>query len=242
MSDYIQKADQLAFHFYTKFFYTLHDARVTEGACAQAKTDKWFNLETPDCDLFTNDARMPYRAISLAPAPGPLVLDIQVLLVVPELPNDQVLVYAVPDMPSVKVEPARRFILLEAWTLGWTSTTDSLFSLLRVLPAWKLYKRLKRRTGGINRNGKLSIQLRRALPTETHTFPPVPHALGNFIMAPHTLLPHISSSWTSAKRSSSLRNPFCSTRISRLPANKAKGLTRRSSGPASASRSQARER
>jgi hypothetical protein len=84
------------------------------------------------------------------------------------------------------------------------------------LPAWKLYKRLKRRTGGINRNGKLSIQLRvrpqgedandegdvlkfgvppapsqRPLPTETHTFPPVPHALGNFTMgttyltAPH---------------------------------------------------------
>ncbi|KAF8178288.1 phosphorylated protein that interacts with Vac8p, partial [Pholiota molesta] len=165
MSDYIQKADQLAFHFYTKFFYTLHDARVTEGACAQAKTDKWFNLETPDCELFTNDARMPYRTISLAPAPGPLVLEIQVLLAVPELPNDQVLVYAAPDMPRVKVEPARRFILLEAWTLGMdfddrlVSTGHpgaegidmalptiykhgivlfrSLFSLLRVLPAWK---------------------------------------------------------------------------------------------------------
>jgi hypothetical protein len=203
-----------------------------------------FNLETPDCDLFTNDARMPYRAISLAPAPGPLVLEIQVLLAVPELPNDQVLVYAVPDVPRVKVEPARRFILLEAWTLGMefddrlVSTGHlgaegidmalptiykhgivlfrSLFSLLRILPAWKLYKRLKRRTGGINRNGKLSIQLRvrpqgedanderdvlkfgvppapsqRPLPTETHTFPPVPHALGNFTMgttyltAPH---------------------------------------------------------
>lgn len=41
MSDEIQKADQIAFHFYTKFFYALHDARATEGARAQAKTDKW---------------------------------------------------------------------------------------------------------------------------------------------------------------------------------------------------------
>lgn len=36
----------------------------------------------------------------------------------------------------------------------------SLYSLLRVLPVWKLYKRLKRRTGGVNRNGHLGISLR----------------------------------------------------------------------------------
>ncbi|KAF8188958.1 autophagy-related protein 13-domain-containing protein [Pholiota molesta] len=244
MSDEIQKADQIAFHFYTKFFYALYDARATEGARAQAKTDKWFNLETPDCDLFTKDAREPYRSISLAPAPGPPLLEIQVLLAVPELSNDQVLVYAVPDTPRVKVEPARRFILLEAWSLGMDFHNRlasgghlsaegidvalptiykhgivlfrSLFSLLRVLPAWKFYKRLKRRIGGVNRNGNLSIQLRvrsqgeeadderdilkfgvppapsqRPLPTETHTFPPVPHLLGTFTLrttyltAPH---------------------------------------------------------
>ena len=36
----------------------------------------------------------------------------------------------------------------------------SLFSLLRILPAWRLYKRLRRRTGGGNRNGSLGIRLR----------------------------------------------------------------------------------
>ena len=36
----------------------------------------------------------------------------------------------------------------------------SLYSLLRVLPVWKLYKRLKRRIGGVNRNGHLGISLR----------------------------------------------------------------------------------
>jgi autophagy-related protein 13 len=36
----------------------------------------------------------------------------------------------------------------------------SVFSLLRVLPSWKFYKRLKRKIGGVNRNGHLGIQLR----------------------------------------------------------------------------------
>ena len=29
-----------------------------------------------------------------------------------------------------------------------------------MLPVWKLYKRLKRKTGGVNRNGHLGISLR----------------------------------------------------------------------------------
>jgi len=36
----------------------------------------------------------------------------------------------------------------------------SLYSLLRVLPVWNIYRRLKRRTGGVNRNGHLGISLR----------------------------------------------------------------------------------
>jgi autophagy-related protein 13 len=75
----------------------------------------------------------------------------------------------------VRVEPTPRYIVLETWTLSFAprpaeedGSIDvalptiykhgiplfrSLYSLLRVLPAWKLYKRLKRRTG-------LSIELR----------------------------------------------------------------------------------
>ena len=36
-----QKADQIAFHFYTKLFYAINDARATEAARAQSKLDKW---------------------------------------------------------------------------------------------------------------------------------------------------------------------------------------------------------
>ena len=104
-------------------------------------------------------------------------MEIQVLLSVPELTNNQGLVYISPDSTRVRIEPTPRFILLETWTLGMNfdhrvANTDisppviykhgiilfrSLFSLLRVLPSWKFYKRLKRRVG---RNGHLGIQLR----------------------------------------------------------------------------------
>jgi autophagy-related protein 13 len=106
-------------------------------------------------------------------------MEIQVLLSVPALTNNQALVYISPDSTRVRIEPTPRFILLETWTLGMNlglhDNTDisppviykhgiilfrSLFSLLRVLPSWKFYKRLKRKVGGVNRNGHLGIQLR----------------------------------------------------------------------------------
>lgn len=199
MSNDTHKADQIAFHFYTKLFYVLNDGRATSEPRTQPKVDKWvrtfvsfygvpcskpaqFNLETPDSDLFTKEAREPYRNISLSTPPGPPPLEIQVLLSIPEFTNNKVLVYISPDSSRIRIEPTPRFILLESWTLAFTAHPEgdddgvdvalptiykhgiplfrSLFSLLRVLPAWKLYKRLKRRTGGIVKNGHLGIQLR----------------------------------------------------------------------------------
>lgn len=147
-SGIMQKADQIAFHFYTKLFYIINQARTTEESHSQGKIDKWvgvvqpetcrphltntvciqFNLETPDSDLFTRDAREPYRNISLSPPPP---LEIQVLLCIPELTNNQVLVHRSDDtmddppiqQPSssarstLRIEPTPRFIVLETWTL-----------------------------------------------------------------------------------------------------------------------------
>ncbi|PPQ96946.1 hypothetical protein CVT26_005965, partial [Gymnopilus dilepis] len=159
MSNDIQKADQIAFHFYTKLFYTVNHARATDEA-ASTRVDKWFNLESPDSDLFSKDSREPYRSISLAP-PGPPPLEIQVLLCVPELGNNQMLVHTSPSSfeggggqgsSRLRIEPTPRYVLLETWTLEKHGIVlfRSVFSLLRVLPAWKAYKRLKRRIG---RNG-----------------------------------------------------------------------------------------
>lgn len=139
-----------------------------------------FNLETPDSDLFPKEVREKYKSISVSPPPPPL--EIQVLLCIPELTNNQVLVHLAPDSSRRRVEPTPKYILLEAWVLAFSprqpgeeDTTDvalstiykhgiplfrSLFSLLRLLPVWTLYKRLRRRTGGVHRNANLSIKLR----------------------------------------------------------------------------------
>jgi autophagy-related protein 13 len=225
-----QKADTIAYHFYTKLFYVVQQARGTSdtrttagtpagstltpgppaasGAGAGAgtssgvsssgtiKTDKWFNLETPDySDLFTKEAREPYKSLSSyqqpqssssripippsIPIPIP-PLEIQVLLSIPDLtltPN-QVLVSISPDSSRIRIEPTPRYILLESWVLAFSSSFDgssassssadssgevslptiykhgiplfrSLYSLLRVLPAWRMFKRLRRRPGMI---------------------------------------------------------------------------------------------
>ncbi|KAJ7437386.1 hypothetical protein FB451DRAFT_1570684 [Mycena latifolia] len=155
------KADQIAFHIYTKLFHVLHAARASEQGPPTGKTDKWFNLETP----LTASATTPtgeldaYRALSALPAPRPLA--VQVLLA-----------------------PSPRFVLLEEWVLAFappassaassssaastksesrssastsrSSSTDeeadvapptiyknaiplfrALFALLRILPAWR---------------------------------------------------------------------------------------------------------
>jgi autophagy-related protein 13 len=125
-----------------------------------------------------------YRSVSTSPPPAPL--ELQVLLSIPELTNNQVLVHLAPDSSRSRIDPTPRHILLESWLLKFTPTPQhqyrheedrpdvapptiykhgiplfrSLYSLLRILPTWKLYKRLRRRMGGTNRNGNLSIQLR----------------------------------------------------------------------------------
>jgi autophagy-related protein 13 len=234
-----QKADTIAYHFYTKLFYVVQQARgtsdtrttatatgtpagstltpappVASGASAGAgggagggggvsssgtiKTDKWFNLETPDySDLFTKEAREPYKSLSSYQQPQPQPqssssripippsipiaippLEIQVLLSIPDLtltPN-QVLVSISPDSSRIRIEPTPRYILLESWVLAFSSSSfdgssasssadssgevslptiykhgiplfRSLYSLLRVLPAWRMFKRLRRRPG-----------------------------------------------------------------------------------------------
>ncbi|KDQ23490.1 hypothetical protein PLEOSDRAFT_1114454 [Pleurotus ostreatus PC15] len=185
MSNETQKADQIAFHVYTKLSHVVNHARTTVEPRVQPKVDKWFNLETPDSDLLFKEAREPYRSLSSYVPPGAAPpLEIQVLLTIPELASNQVLVHLSNDIPS-RIDPTPRYILLESHVLNFahhgstasfssssSSASDvapptiykhgiplfrSLYTLLRVLPAWKLYKRLKRRAG---RNGNMTIIVR----------------------------------------------------------------------------------
>ncbi|KAH7890632.1 autophagy-related protein 13-domain-containing protein [Phlebopus sp. FC_14] len=222
MSNDIQKADQIAHRFYTKLCLVVGNARTTAEPRSQTKVDKWFNLETPDSDMFKDHLRS-YRAVSSSPTPPPF--ELQVLLSIPELTTNQVLVYLSPDSSRVRIDPTPQHILLENWLLNFTPSFPytryddqpgdvapstiykhgiplfrSLFSLLRILPSWKLFNKLRRRMRGPYRNGNMSIQLRikglddgltnilgfdtppapnsPPLPFETHTFPAIPHPMG----------------------------------------------------------------
>ncbi|KAI0360634.1 hypothetical protein OH77DRAFT_1501357 [Trametes cingulata] len=223
MSNDTQRADQIAHRLYSKLALVVNHARATLEPPPNAKVDKWFNLETPDPEIFKEHTRI-YRSISSAPS-VPL-FQLQVLLCVPELATNQVLVYLAPDSSRVRIDPTPRYIVLEAWTLefvpfqaGSHDSDDhidvapstiykhgiplfrSIFTLLRVLPAWKLARRLRRRVGG-NRNGNFSIQLRvdspdgsiraddimsfdntpasvaAVLKSERHVLPPITHPMG----------------------------------------------------------------
>ena len=110
--------------------------------------------------------------------------ELQVLLSVPDLSANQVLVCRGADSSRLRIEPTPKFILLESWSVQFSprrgaSSGDgadlglstvykhgiglfrSIYTLLRVLPTWKLHKRLRRRVAvPSNRNANLNIELR----------------------------------------------------------------------------------
>lgn len=137
-------------------------------------------METPDSDLFAKEARDRYKSISISPPPPPL--EIQVLLAIPELNTNQVLVYLAPDSSRIRIDPTPTHILLESYELSFTPREAhedagadvalptiykhgiplfrSLYSLLRILPTWRLCKRFRRRAGVPSRNGQMRIEIR----------------------------------------------------------------------------------
>ncbi|KAJ7918846.1 phosphorylated protein that interacts with Vac8p, partial [Mycena leptocephala] len=156
------KADQIAFHIYTKLFHVLYAARASEQAPGpgQGKTDKWFNLETPlappsSTPTLELDA---FRALSASPPPPQRALAVQILLVVPPPGGGTALVH---KASGTRLEPEPRFVLLEEWVLAFTASSAStddessadvlpptiyknaiplfraLYALLRILPAWR---------------------------------------------------------------------------------------------------------
>ncbi|KAF7369477.1 Autophagy-related protein 13 [Mycena venus] len=181
------KADQIAFHIYTKLFHVLYAARASEQGPGTGKTDKWFNLETP----LAPSAATPtteldaYRTLSsTTPPQHPLAL--QVLLVVPPPGGGTALVH---KPTGTRLEPEPRHVLLEEWVLDFlspssstsasTSTSETaslssassstdeetdvlpptiyknaiplfraLYALLRILPAWRVVRKLTGRRPG----------------------------------------------------------------------------------------------
>ncbi|KAJ7117227.1 autophagy-related protein 13-domain-containing protein [Mycena crocata] len=146
------KADQIAFHIYTKLFHVLHAARASDQGPPSGKTDKWFNLETPlaasgitptaELDVYralsafstsTSSASQSASSSSLSTASNksspssssagpPPPLAIQVLLAVPPPGGGTALVHAA---SGTRVEPEPRFVLLEEWALAFSPTAST---------------------------------------------------------------------------------------------------------------------
>ncbi|KAF7324536.1 Autophagy-related protein 13 [Mycena kentingensis (nom. inval.)] len=161
----VAKADQIAFHIYTKLWHVVNAARTNDNGVG--RTDKWFNLDTPITSTPDLDA---YRSISAGSAPRPLT--IQVVLAVPPPGGGTALVHA---PTSTRIEPEPRFVLLEEWTLACSPVSDSsstqssstddndilpptiyknsiplfraIYALLRILPAWRTVLKLGKRRG-----------------------------------------------------------------------------------------------
>ncbi|KIL54257.1 hypothetical protein M378DRAFT_857181, partial [Amanita muscaria Koide BX008] len=133
----------------------------------------------------------------------------------------------------ILIEPTPRYVLLETWKMQFTPNPDpaqlhpptdvalptiykhaiplfrSLYSLLRILPTWKLFKKLRRRTNSAAQFGIQLVATEGAddgydertgggsvlgfdkppttghppLPTLTHVFPSIPHPLGSFTLS-----------------------------------------------------------
>ena len=154
--------------------------RLSYRPLALTNSPPQFNLETPDAEIFKEPLR-PYRTLSNVP--NPLPFELQVLLSVPDLSANQVLVCRGADSSRLRIEPTPKYILLESWSVQFSprrggSVGDSadlglstvykhgiglfrsIYTLLRVLPTWKLHKRLRRRVAvPSNRNANLNIEL-----------------------------------------------------------------------------------
>ncbi|KAJ7177375.1 hypothetical protein C8R43DRAFT_1193362 [Mycena crocata] len=140
------KADQIAFHIYTKLFLILPAARASDQGPPSGKTDKWFNLETPlAASGFTPTAELEaYRALSAfststsqststslsslwtasdsSSTSPPPPLAIRVLLGVPPPGGGTALVHAA---SGTCVEPEPRLVLVEEWVLAFSPTAST---------------------------------------------------------------------------------------------------------------------
>ncbi|OAX34180.1 hypothetical protein K503DRAFT_465832 [Rhizopogon vinicolor AM-OR11-026] len=167
MSNDIQKANQVAYRFYAKLCLVVSNARATSSDPeSQQRVDKWFNLEIPNSALFKDHLRI-YRAVSTAPVPPPF--ELRVLFSVPNLAVNQFLVHGVHDFsPScLRVDSTPTYIVLESWLLHFMPKEArgdpdsvalstmyrlgiplfrSIYSLLRILPSWQIYNKLRSRT------------------------------------------------------------------------------------------------
>ncbi|GJJ69297.1 autophagy-related protein 13 [Entomortierella parvispora] len=165
------------------------------GAPLVRKTSKWFNLELEDLDIYKEDAKF-WRAMAITESPPAMLVELlldtselapnQMLMLVDES-NRRKRVEIGPS--STATTPlgqsrSRRNIILESWSLTQSNTPPdpapeppvvykksiiffrSLYAYMRLLPAYQLYKRLRKQ----NLPLKIGFRVSRGQPPEESMF------------------------------------------------------------------------
>ncbi|KAJ7480235.1 hypothetical protein B0H11DRAFT_1245340 [Mycena galericulata] len=109
------KADQIAFHIYTKLFHLLHAARASDQGPPTGKTDKWFNLETP----LPSPAYTPVAELDAYPA-------------------------STSSTSTSSEEEGDPAVLPPTIYKNAIPLFRALYALLRILPAWRVVRRLSK--------------------------------------------------------------------------------------------------
>ncbi|KAJ7466616.1 hypothetical protein B0H11DRAFT_57331 [Mycena galericulata] len=112
------KADQIAFHIYTKLFHLLHAARASDQGPPTGKTDKWFNLETP----LPSPAYTPVAELDAYPA-------------------------STSSTSTSSEEEGDPAVLPPTIYKNAIPLFRALYALLRILPAWRVVRRLGKAVG-----------------------------------------------------------------------------------------------
>jgi len=194
------KLDTVLYHFFAKTVAMVHESRTTPAGTAEGRgrPNKWFSLELPEVETL-RDALRPWRALSTATCPPPLVVDVclQTAGV-----DDAYEVHAHTSTGTQRL--GSNEIVLERWHLDLQLQDAhheerlpavykqaivhfrTLFAMARLLPAARLAHRLQMAQGATSQLA-LHVQIRTempplAMPTTTWAMAPIQTPLGALVL------------------------------------------------------------
>lgn len=192
------KLDTVLYHFFAKTVAMVHESRgVARSVENRGRPNKWFSFELPECEVFRQELR-PWRTLSTATCPPPLVVD--VCLQTADVEEDYEVHARTSTGTQRLVAASNNEIILERWRLDLQLQDAhhaerlpavykqaivhfrTLFSMTRLLPAWRLAHRLQKARGA-SAQLALQIQVRSeapplAMPASSWTMEPIQTPLG----------------------------------------------------------------
>ncbi|KAJ7930921.1 hypothetical protein B0H13DRAFT_2530900 [Mycena leptocephala] len=156
------KADQIAFHIYTKLFHVLYAARAAEQAPGpgQGKTDKWFNLETPLAPAASTPTLEfdAFRALSASPPPPPVSSVSAISTSAASASSSTASTSSLASDPATSRssstdESSADVLPPTIYYKNVISLFRALYTLLSILPAWRVVRKLTSRRAPLGAGG-----------------------------------------------------------------------------------------